>query len=50
VLRRIAGEDYRSAIEQGTASASLVGTTENRLARTHPRLAAAPPAAVSERG
>jgi MFS family permease len=50
VLWRIAGEDFRLAIEAGAASASLVRTTVSRLARTDPRLAAPPDAPVSGLG
>jgi MFS family permease len=46
VLWRIAGEDFRAAVDGG-GSSSLVRTTVSRLARTHPRLAAPPGTPVS---
>jgi CRP-like cAMP-binding protein len=41
-LWRISGEDFRAALESGSASASMLQVASSRLARSHPRLAAQP--------
>ena len=42
-LWRLPGEDFLEALQESRASASLMQTSGTRLARTHPRLAAASP-------
>ena len=41
-LWRISADDFRSALDAGSASASMLTLASSRLARSHPRLAAAP--------
>jgi CRP-like cAMP-binding protein len=40
---RLPGEDFLAALQESQASSSLLQTSGARLARTHPRLAAATP-------
>lgn len=44
-LWRIGADDFRAALESGSASASMLALSSSRLARSHPRLAATTPAA-----
>lgn len=46
-LWRIGADDFRSALESGSVSASLLSVASARLARSHPQLAAASDAAVT---
>jgi MFS family permease len=41
-LWRISADDFRSALESSSVSPSMLAVTSSRLARSHPRLAAAP--------
>lgn len=41
-LWRISGDDFRAALETGSASTSMLQVASSRLARSHPRLAATP--------
>ncbi|MEY2424129.1 MAG: hypothetical protein QOI95_4196 [Acidimicrobiaceae bacterium] len=50
VLWRLSGEDFLAAVQENSASASLQGVAFARLSRTHPRLAAEPPAQPSPTG
>jgi MFS family permease len=43
VLWRISGEDFLAAVQENSASTSLLGVAFSRLSRTHPRLAAEEP-------
>ena len=42
-LWRISAEEFRSALESASVSPSMLAVTSSRLARSHPRLAAATP-------